>query len=212
MKKTFIIVSVAMLFAFGFSSCSSDTDVCESPIVQDNVLTFEESMEFKNVIDSISKIANPVIKKGKTRAVNANLSDDIILSKQDSMILEQQGNAIIEASIAMYESMGFTEEELVEIVGEDNRDVIAATALVLMSAVHDDTIQTRGITGNKYLDCALDVTGIDMLSYLRHGFSAGLTKAAAKKFLKKALISSLGGPYGVVITIGAWGLCVGDII
>lgn len=212
MKKKVLVFSVAMLLAFGFSSCSSDTDVADTPVAQDDILTFEEGMKFKNAIDSVSKISNPVIRKGKTRAVNADMPDDIILTKQDSLVLEQQGNAMIEASIDMYESMGFTEEELIEIVGEDNREVLATTALVLMSAVYDDAIQTRGITGNKYLDCALSVTGLDIFTAVYTGASRGVTKAVAKKFIKRALTSTLGGPYGVALTIGLWGLCVADII
>lgn len=212
MKKKVLVFSVAMLLAFGFSSCSSDTDVTDTPVAQDDILTFEEGMKFKNVIDSVSKISNPVIRKGKTRAVNADMPDDIILTKQDSLVLEQQGNAMIEASIDMYKSMGFTEEELFEIVGEDNREVLATTALVLMSAVHDEAIQTRGITGNKYLDCALEVTGFDMLSILSTGITHGVSKAVAKKFLKKVLMTTVGGPYGVTLTIGFWGMCIADLI
>lgn len=208
MKKILFLIVLFVVSLLGISCTSNDE---ESIDISKETLSVESSQRFESVIDSINNLSYPVIRRGKTRAVNENCPDSIILSSKDSIFLDQQERSIVKASKELLYSMNLSESEIYDIVGEDNDEAIAAAALLCMSLEHDNVLQTRSLTGNVYFDCALSALGLDLGSALRTACTKGVTKAVAKKFLVSALKASVGTSAGIVITMGLWGLCVGGI-
>lgn len=143
--------------------------------------------------------------------MDAGMPDSYVFIQQDSLVFEQQKDVLLEAAITMFETMGFTKTELLEVVEEGNENAIIIGAWLCMCVEHDATIATRAITGNKYIDCALSVTGLDLATTVREAAKNGLTKAVAKKMLKQAVKVALGTTGATFITLGLWGLCLGGI-
>ena len=134
------------------------------------------------------------------------------MSSNDSVILSKEKEKLLCSSKEILYTLGFTDNEILEITGEDNENEIIATVLLCISITHDKDVLTRGLTDNVYLDCALDVLGLGMIDAIRIGISQGVSKTVVKQFFKNALKATCGSSVGIVVTVGLWGLCVGDII
>ena len=98
--------------------------------------------------------------------------------------------------LALFEDAGLTEKEVQEIIGDSCKQGDLTKSAILFSAIINDAYPiTRGVTGNKYVDCALSALGIDAVASLCNSIKYGV-KAAAKAALKAALT-------GASRTIGA---------
>ena len=66
--KKLVFIAMALLGSIFLSSCSSDIETVTVEQQKSDCLTFENSMNFKSVIDSVTAITNPIVRKGITRA------------------------------------------------------------------------------------------------------------------------------------------------
>jgi hypothetical protein len=201
-----LLIYIGIITVVSITACSND-NVVDNVIEKEQTLSFDKSLKFKNVVDSINKNCYGYIRSGKTRAANNGTPKDLILTLQEEKVLKANEKVLVDASYDLFESIGLSKEEIKNEIGEENDEVVVYASLIAMSVVHDNNIITRGITGNVYLDCALDVLGLDMFTVLRTAMTEGVSKKIALKLLKRVASTALGS--SVVLTVGLWGVCIG---
>jgi len=192
------------LFTFSCSNNDFDKDI------EKNTLSISDCQNFLNTTNNVIENITPILEKAQTRTFSDGNENS--LNSTDSIILAQEKEKLLCSSKEILYTLGFTDNEILEITGEQSDNEIITTALLCICVTHDKDILTKGITGNVYLDCALEALGIGMMDAIRTGISQGVSKAVAKQFLKNALKATCGSSVGIVITVGLWGLCVGGVI
>lgn len=201
-KGLFLLCLVTISFIL---SCSNEIN--KERVIEKESLSINEGLKFKSVIDSINRINYPYICVGKTRVADNNVDEDIILTSEEEEILRSNEKALIDASYALFETIGLTKNEIISELGEGNENAVVYASLIATSIVLDNSITTRGITGNSYVDCALDVLGFDLISTVRTAMTEGISKKVALKLIKQSIKTTLKS--SVVVSVGLWGLCMG---
>lgn len=201
-----IVILLSLIGVFATTSCSNEFD--QSVVNEEKTLSLEDGMCFKHTLDSINRLNDAYIRIGKTRAVEADDPDGIILTEEEQAYLEQNEQVIIEASYQMFETIGLTKDEIEAEFGTGNDAAVVFAGLIALSATYDNACSTRAITGNEYVDCALYAIGLDLGSGVRALMTGGVSKQVVKAFIKTALQASFGSAAFIAVTVGLWGLCV----
>lgn len=110
----------------------------------------------------------------------------------------------------LFDRVGLSAAEIKDIAGDSlNVGNIAAAGLLFSALVHDEYIcpkTTRGVFGNKYLDCALSALGLDLGFVAGKVYKIGL-KAAAKLCLRIALTGASSAA-GIIVFSVSYGICI----
>jgi hypothetical protein len=211
--KTFNSLIYCIAFVCLLVSCNSNDSIIDSP--QDEELAYQETSwemvkDFDSSIISFNQEILPILKKGRTRAISKNDYDGFILNEEEQKTITEKFEILNEEAKKMFLRIGLTENEIYEIIDEEHPENLSLGALLVMSAVHDNQLSTRAITGNSYLDCAIGALGGDLYGLGRSLYTHGLTKAAVKMALN-ATAKRLSGGIGAALIVAEWMLCVGGI-
>ena len=211
MKKksilSLLIVGGGIFVSSLLTNCTKVED--SKNVLTEKTLSAADCNNLFDVYHNTCENVSPIINASITRAIENDEED--YYTSSDSLVLLAEGEKIIKASKELLYSLDFTDEELVELMGEDYGYTIAAVALICSSATFEQSFMTRGITGNEYLDCAIAALGLDLGSSVRTIVSEGVSKAVVKKMLTSSLKLALGDTVGIVVTVALWGLCVGGM-
>lgn len=208
MKKnvfSLVLLSICCLFA----SCTSSEDDSIKNLDSEEI-SWNDVSHFDSKMASFNKKTTPLFKMGRTRSISEGDSDGFILSDAEKDVIEEEVQDLTQEAMNMFLEIGFTEDEIYEIIDKDREENLPLAALLVTATVHDQSAATRVITGNTYLDCAIIALGGDFYALGKGLFSYGMTKAMAKAALK-VVAKRLGGPISVALAVAEWGLCVGGL-
>ncbi|MBL87605.1 MAG: hypothetical protein CMO82_13215 [Winogradskyella sp.] len=213
-KTSYVIRNVFLLFLFCLvvASCT-DNDIehldAESELIQKN-----QSVEFENLIFESQEFGN---------SLNHRNPDFNSITQED---LE----GTLSASIDLIKSYGITESEIISVFGSlDHPSIIVAGMGILRieSAANDgiELVDSNGIsllTGEIYdpskmlniatqksevFDCAMQALGITALGELISNGVNGMSKGAARKFMKRVFVRYMGW-IGAGIAVYEFGDCM----
>lgn len=205
-----LLLFLGLITIVSMTACSNEI-AADNVIKEERTLSFDESIHFKNVVDSVNKNSYRYIRSGKTRAINNGNSEGIELTSEEEKVLKANEELLIAASYDLFESIGLSKDEIKNEIGEENDEAVVYASLIAISAIQDNAQMTRSVTGNVYIDCALSVLGLDLVSSVRTAISKGISKKVALRLVEHAVKAAVGTSYAAVITVGLWGLCVGGI-
>lgn len=155
---------------------------------------------FSNMLEKYNQKIIPIVNKAETRSNGKYIE----LTKEEKVILESEYKTLAKHSKELFITIGFTEKELNEIYCKSNTDDIAIAAF-FYSTFTNSVSESRALTANVYVDCALAVAGFNLFDCIESG-----GKAMAKQMMK-TMAKKMFGPVGAALTIAEYVLCVGGI-
>lgn len=180
MKKKVLVFSVAMLLAFGFSSCSSDTEYEEIP----SALEAQVSM---NKYDSLVIEQRELITDFCIESLESNKTR--VSSSSSYLTLKDE---LLPSAVEFTRELGMTDKDMEDILGvkivtQEDRDD-AMIGILMFSTVADYSNSNTALTrGGSFGDCFSQATGIAAGVALVGGLAKGtMTKAMIKSVVKLA--------------------------